>query len=204
MKKCSKPIYFSQHDVSSREIPPVIEVLKSHWLSNGPKVREFEDALKSYTGAKYCLAVSSATAALHLTMLGLGLTAGDQLLTSPLTFAASANFALFVGAIPRFVDVNEHTLHMDVERLKSFLKSSSNRKRIKIIVLVHFAGTVADVIEIRRIADRYGIYLVEDAAHALGSRYLSGHHWLRTGCAKHAQATIFSFHPVKNITTGEG
>ena len=204
MKDINRMICFSSHNISNLEIPSVIKVLKSSYISNGPKIAEFEDALKAYTGAKYCVAVSNATTALHLVMLGLGLKSGEQILTSPITFAASANCALFVGAVPRFVDINDRYLYMDVDRLKTFLKSPSNSKKIKIIVLVHFSGTVADVIEIQRICENYGIYLVEDAAHALGSGYLAEKNWLKVGCSKHSNATIFSFHPVKNITTGEG
>ncbi len=179
-------------------------VLNSDWLTQGPVLKQFEDALCSFTGAKYAVAVANGTVALHLSMLALGVGKGDKVLTSPVTFAASANCAIYVGAKPDFVDINDQTYHMDIERLADHLKSPSRRKNVKAIVPVHLMGTVMDIKAVHKLCGRYGIRIVEDAAHALGAAYVDGKRYARIGSCQYSDAAIFSFHPIKHITTGEG
>lgn len=179
-------------------------VLNSDWLTQGPVLKQFEDALCSLTGAKYAVAVANGTVALHLAMLALGVGKGDKVLTSPVTFAASANCAIYVGAKPDFVDINDQTYHMDIERLADHLKSPVRRKNVSVVVPVHLMGTVMDMKAVRKICSRYGIRIVEDAAHAMGAAYVDGKRYARVGSCQHSDMTIFSFHPIKHITTGEG
>jgi len=197
-------IPYSHQSIRSDDIKEVVKALKSDWITQGPKIREFEEALSKYTGAKYAIAVSSGTAALHLSMLALDVGKQDKLLTSPITFSASANCALYVGAKPEFIDIDDRAYHLDINRLESFLKVPSNRHGIKVVVPVHFMGTVIDIIKIKEICDKYGIKIVEDAAHALGAKYKFRNKWVKVGSCKHSDITIFSFHPIKHITTGEG
>lgn len=197
-------ISYGRHFIDRNDIKAVASVLKSDWLTQGPKVKEFEDALCGYTGAKYAVGVSSGTAALHLAMMALGIGRGDETITSPITFSASANCAVYVGAIPRFVDIDDVTYHLDIIKLKELLKVPSQRRRVKVVVPVHFMGMVIDIAGIRKICDKYGIKIVEDAAHALGSEYKVGREWFKVGSSRHSDITIFSFHPIKHITTGEG
>jgi len=199
-----KHIPYARQYIDKNDIKEVINVLKSDWLTQGPKIRELEDALCKYSGAKYAVAVSSGTAALHLSMLALGVRRGEGVVTSPITFSASANCALYVGARPIFVDIDDETYHLDVGRLRDFLKVPSQRKNVKAVIPVHFMGTITDIVEIRRICDRYGIRVVEDAAHALGASYKLNKRWIKIGSSSHSDITVFSFHPIKHITTGEG
>lgn len=199
-----KNIPYSHQSINSVDIRQVTEVLKSDWLTQGPRIKEFEDALCEYTGAKYAVAVSSGTAALHLAVLALDVGKQDKLLTSPVTFSASANCALYVGAKPEFIDIDDNTYHLDIHRLEDFLKVPSQKEGVKVVILVHFMGTVADIVAIREICERYGIRVVEDAAHAMGGRYKVGDEWIDVGSCSHSDITVFSFHPIKHITTGEG
>lgn len=199
-----KWIAYSRQYIDSSDIKEVVKALKSDWLTQGPKVKEFEEALCAYTGAKYAVVVSSGTAALHISMIALGVTKGDKVITSPITFSASANCVLYVGARPQFVDIDDRTYHLDIERLKEFLKVPSQRKAVKVVIPVHFMGTVVDVPELKKICDKYGIKIVEDAAHALGAKYRYKNKWVMTGSCGYSDITIFSFHPIKHITTGEG
>lgn len=195
---------YSRQTIDKKDIEAVLGVLKSDWITQGPKIKEFEDALCKYAGVKYAVVVSSGTAALHLSMLAMDLSKGDRAITSPITFSASANCILYTGAAPQFIDINDKTYHLDIEKLKTFFKKISQRKKVKVIIPVHFMGTVIDIEEIKKYCDRYGIRIVEDAAHALGARYKSKDEWLRVGSCKHSDIAIFSFHPIKHITTGEG
>ncbi len=199
-----KHIPYARQTIGNDDIREAAQVLRSDWLTQGPKVKEFEKALSKYTGAKYAVAVSSGTAALHLIMMAMGVGADDHIITSPITFAASANCAIYVGAHPDFVDINEKTYHMDVEKLKNFLKIPSQRKNVKAIIPVHLMGTVVDIERIRSLGNKYGIKVVEDAAHALGAKYRCRGKWYRVGNCRHSDATAVSFHPIKHITTGEG
>lgn len=197
-------IPYAHQAIDQKDIRAAVKALGSNWLTQGPKVKAFELALCKYTGARYALATSSGTSALHLSMLALGVGRGDESLTSPITFSASANCALYVGARPRFIDIDSRTYHLDVAKLKDFLKSPSKRRRIKVVVPVHFMGTVSEIGEIREICNKYGIKLIEDAAHALGAKYKYSGNWAKVGSCKHSDISIFSFHPIKHITTGEG
>ncbi len=197
-------IPYSHQHIDKSDIEEVMKALSSDWITQGPCVAAFEEALCKYTGAKYAVALSSGTAALHLSMLVLGIGQGDRVITSPITFSASANCAVYVGARPDFVDIDDMTYHMDIEKLDSLLKSRTKRKNIKAIIPVHFMGTVSDIIRINDICAKYGISIIEDAAHALGAEYSLGQQNLRVGNSRHSDITIFSFHPIKHITTGEG
>jgi len=199
-------ISYARQSIDGQDIKEVVEALKSDWLTQGPKTREFESALCKYTGAKYAVVVSSGTAALHLSMMALGVVIKDKVLTSPITFSASANCVIYVGAKPEFIDIDSKTYHLDLDKLKDFLKVPSQRKGVRVVVPVHFMGTVAEMFQIRKICDKHGIKIVEDAAHALGAKYRLKNKapWIKVGSCKHSDVTIFSFHPIKHITTGEG
>ena len=199
-------IPYARQYLDQEDIKEVVKALKSDWLTQGPRVRSFEQSLCKYTGARYALATSSGTSALHLSMLALGVGRGDESLTSPITFSASANCAVYVGARPGFIDIDSKTYHLDVGKLKEFLKTPSKRKRVKAVIVVHFMGTLSDIESIKNICDKYGIKVVEDAAHALGAKYRLKNKpsWVKVGSCKNSDLTIFSFHPIKHITTGEG
>ena len=195
---------YSRQWIDAGDIKDVVRSLKSDWITQGPRMREFEQALSRYAGAKYAVAVSGGTPALHLSLLALGVKEGDEVITSPITFSASANCALYVGARPRFVDIDDKTYQIDPEKLKHFLKSPSRRKRVKAIIVVHFMGMVSEIAEIKKLSDKYGIKIVEDAAHAMGAEYMCGNKWFKVGSSRHSEATMLSFHAIKHITTGEG
>lgn len=200
----SSLIAYGKQSIDDQDVREVVKTLKGDWLTQGPTVKAFEQALCDDTGAKYAVAVANGTAALHLAMLSLGVGPGDEVLTSPLTFAASANCALYTGAAAQFVDVDDRTYHLDVDRLKDFLKVPSRRRRVKAVIPVHLMGTVCDIEAIHNICAKYGIKIVEDAAHALGAKYQSRGQWWTMGSCRHSDMAIFSFHPIKHITTGEG
>jgi len=199
-----KTIPYSRQYIGRDDIEEVIDTLRSDWLTQGPKVRDFEDALSRYTGARYAVAVSSGTSALHLSMTALNIKQGEVIVTSPITFSASANCALYVNARPSFVDIDDKTYHMDTEKLRDFLRVPSQRRGVKAVIPVHFMGTVADIAQIRRICERYRVRVIEDAAHALGAAYKDKAGWIKVGSSRHSDISIFSFHPIKHITTGEG
>jgi UDP-4-amino-4,6-dideoxy-N-acetyl-beta-L-altrosamine transaminase len=182
--------------ISNTDIQSVVEVLKSDYLTQGPKVKDFEDALCKYTGAKYCVAVANGTAALHLAVATLKIKKGSEGITSPNTFAASANCMMYNGITPRFADINPQTYNIDPQEIISQLSSKT-----KLLIPVHFAGLPADMDSISKIAKEKALIVIEDAAHAIGSQYADGSY---VGCCKYSDLTIFSFHPVKTITTGEG
>lgn len=199
-----KAIPYSRQSIDKDDIKAATRALRSDWLTQGPMVRKLEEAVSRYTGARYCAVLSSGTAALHLSMMALGIGSGDRVITSPITFSASANCAVYVGARPGFIDIDDRTYHLDTERLDHFLKVRSNRKGLKAVVAVHFMGTVSDIKEIKRLCGRYGIKVIEDAAHALGAGYMSDNKWLKVGSCSHSDVAILSFHPIKHITSGEG
>lgn len=186
---------YGKQSITSADIHEVVKTLRSDWLTQGPKISEFEDVLCEYTGAKYAVAVSSGTAALHIAALAIGLKSDDEAITSPITFLASANCVLYVGAKPMFADIDESTACIDPVKIRKKIT-----KRTKAIIPVHFAGQACDMIEIYNIAKEHGLYVIEDAAHAIGSEYKGN----KVGSCKYSDMTIFSFHPVKTITTGEG
>lgn len=194
-------IPYGRQDLDEDDIQAVEAVLRSDWLTQGPFVAQFEADIAKYCGAKYALAVSNATSALHVTMLALGLGPGKALWTSPNTFVASSNCALYCGASVDFVDINPHTYNMDVTCLEKKLEQAHKVGKLPdVVVPVHFSGQACDVKYINELSRHYGFNIVEDGAHAIGGKYLN----FPIGNSRFSDATIFSFHPVKIITTAEG
>lgn len=193
--KLTKKYNYGKQNIDFCDIFAVLKVLCSNFLTQGPKIAEFEKAICDYTGAKYCVAVSNATAGLHIAMLALEVAKGDDVLTSTNTFLASANCAVYVGANPIFADIDEKTACIDADEI-----SKKITKNTKVIIPVHFAGQACDMVRIKEIADKNDCFVVEDAAHAIGSEYEGA----KVGSCQYSDMTIFSFHPVKNMTTGEG
>jgi UDP-4-amino-4,6-dideoxy-N-acetyl-beta-L-altrosamine transaminase len=194
-------IPYGKQSISDEDIKAVVNVLKSDWLTQGPMVPKFEADMAKITRAKHAVAVNSATSALHLAVLALGLGPGDILWTSPITFVASANCAAYCGANVDFVDIDKETFNMSPTHLQEKLKLADAAGKLpKVLVPVHMAGNSAQMKEISDIARHYGVKIVEDASHAIGGNY-SGY---PVGACKYSDVTIFSFHPVKIITTGEG
>ena len=194
-------IPYGRQEVTQADIDAVIEVLHSDFLTQGPVVPSFEQELCNHTGAEYAVAVNSCTSALHLACLVLGLGAGDILWTSPITFVASANCALYCGASVDFVDVEPDTGLMCVVKLEEKLERAEREGKLpKIVVPVHFAGQPCDMQQIYSLGQKYGFRIIEDAAHAIGAHYQDK----PVGSCCYSDITVFSFHPVKIITTGEG
>ena len=187
-----------QH-IDEDDIRAVIEVLRSDWLTQGPYIEKFERSLAEYCGAKYAVAVSSGTAALHLACLAAGIKDGDEVVTSPITFVASANCVVYCGGIPVFADINKDTYNIDPSEIRKKITSKT-----KAVIPVDFAGLPCDMEAIRKIADEHDLIIIEDACHALGAEYRQGDEWFRVGSCSHSDMTVFSFYPVKHITTGEG
>ncbi|WP_447780472.1 UDP-4-amino-4,6-dideoxy-N-acetyl-beta-L-altrosamine transaminase [Aeromonas veronii] len=194
-------IPYGRQSISQADIDAVVEVLKSDFLTQGPVVPRFEQAVADYCGAKFGVAVNSGTAALHIACLALGVGHGDWVWTSPISFVASANCALYCGAQVDFVDIEPDTGNMcAVELERKLIAAQAEGKLPKVVIPVHFAGLPCDMQEIHRLGQEYGFRIIEDACHALGARY----HGEPTGNGRYSDITIFSFHPVKIITTGEG
>ena len=190
-----KTIPYGHQWIDRDDIRAVEVTLGSDWLTQGPKVGEFEQAICDYTGARYAVAVSSGTAALHLACLAAGIKQGDEVITTPLTFLATANSILYCGGKPVFADIQKDTINISPEEIKKKLT-----RRTKGIIPVHFAGHPCDLEEIADIARKHNLTVVEDAAHALGAEYKG----IKIGSCKHSDMAVFSFHPIKTITTGEG
>ena len=194
-------IPYGRQAISQADIEAVVEVLRSDFLTQGPTVPRFEEAVARYCGAHHAVAVNSATSALHIACLALNLGQGDWLWTSPNTFVASANVALYCGAKVDFVDIDPRTYNMSVERLKEKLERAEKEGRLpKIVVPVHFAGQPCDMPAIHALSQQYGFKIIEDASHAIGA----AHNNVKVGSCTHSDITVFSFHPVKIITCGEG
>lgn len=191
-------IQYGKHHIDESDIQAVVDTLRGKALTQGPKVEEFEHAIAEYVGAKYAVAVSSGTAGLHLAALAAGMGPNKTLITSPITFVASANAALYSGGRPIFADIDPETINLSPERLEQTLKTDP---ATSVVVPVHFAGLPCDMHEIKLISDRAGAVVIEDAAHALGASYLNGQ---KVGSCCHSLMTVFSFHPVKAIAAGEG
>jgi len=189
-------IPYGNHWIDQADIKAVNCVLKSEYLTQGPRVEEFEKALCKYTKAKYCIVVSNGTAALHLAVAALAIERDSEGITSPNSFVASANCLAYNNLIPVFVDIDKDTYN-----IKPFEIEKSLTKKTKVIIPVHFAGQPCDMLAINAIAKKNKLFVIEDAAHAIGSKYLDGSH---VGNCKYSDMTIFSFHPVKTMTTGEG
>lgn len=194
-------IPYGRQDISQADIDAVIEVLKSDWLTQGPMGERFEKAVAGSCDAQHAVAVNSGTSALHIACLALGLGPGDYLWTSPNTFVASANCALYCGAQVDFVDIDPGTWNMDVGALKDKLAVAQQQGKLpKLVVPVHFAGQSCEMKEIAALSRQYGFKVLEDASHAIGGRYENK----PVGDCRYSDITVFSFHPVKIITTGEG
>jgi UDP-4-amino-4,6-dideoxy-N-acetyl-beta-L-altrosamine transaminase len=195
-------IPYGRQDISEDDCASVLEILKSDWLTQGPSGPKFEQALADYVRAKHAITVSSATAALHITYLALGLGAGKQVWTTPNTFVATANAALYCGALVDFVDINPNTYCLSLDVLEEKLKhhTSNNLPLPYIVTTVHFAGQSCDMKRLAVLGQLYGFKIVEDASHAIGADADGG----KVGQCQYSDACIFSFHPVKIITTGEG
>lgn len=191
-------IPYGKQYIDEDDIKAVTDVLRGSWLTQGPKIAEFEHAVANYVGTKYAVAVNSGTSALHLTALVAGISPGKSLVTSPITFVATANAALYAGGEVLFADVDPETINLSSEALSTVVHINSN---VQAIVPVHFAGLPCDMSEIKSIADSVNAVVIEDAAHALGAKYPNGK---MVGCCSHSLMTIFSFHPVKAIAAGEG
>ena len=194
-------IPYGRQEVTQADIDAVDAVLRSDFLTQGPAVARFERALAGYCGAAHGVAVANATAALHIACLALDLGPGDWLWTSPNTFLASANCALYCGARVDFVDIDPRTYNMDPVALAARLEQAARDARLpKVVVPVHFAGQSCDMAAIGALGKRYGFRIVEDASHAVGGRYRG----VPVGSCAFSDITVFSFHPVKIVTTGEG
>lgn len=194
-------IPYGKHHIDSQDIEAVVDVLENHFLTQGSKVPEFEQALCDYTGAQYCTAVNSATSGLHVACLAAGVGQGDIVWTTPNSFVASANCALYCNATVDFVDMEPLTRNLDVSLLAQKLAHAQKLGSLpKAIVVVHFAGFSCDMRKIAKLIEGLDIVLIEDAAHALGGSY-EGH---KVGSCQFSDMAVLSFHPVKSITTAEG
>jgi len=194
-------IPYGRQSITEADIAAVVEVLRSPFLTQGPAVAVFEQAVASKVGARHGVAVNSATSALHIACLALGLGPGDRLWTSPITFVASANCGRYCGADVDFVDIDPATGLMSVPALQAKLQQAERDGILpKVVVPVHLCGTSCAMQPIAAVAGQYGVVVLEDASHAIGGRYQG----LPVGDCRHSAITVFSFHPVKIITTGEG
>lgn len=194
-------IPYGRQDIDAADIAAVVEVLKSDWLTQGPAIERFEQALAAGCGSRHAVAVSNATAGLHLACLAAGLGEGGRLWTSPNSFVASANCGRYCGAEVDFVDIESDTANMSADALEAKLARAAKEGRLpKVVVPVHFGGQSCDMARIGDLAQRYGFTVIEDASHAVGGRYRGE----RVGNCRHSAMTVFSFHPVKLVTTGEG
>jgi len=194
-------IPYGRQDITQADIDAVVGVLRSDFLTQGPLVPRFEEAVAGYCGAAHAVAVNSATSALHVACMALGLGPGDWLWTSPVTFVASANCALYCGARVDFVDIDPRTYNLDPIALEKRLASARSEGRLpKVVMAVHLCGQPCDMRAIHALSREYGFRVVEDASHAIGGRYLGE----PIGNGRWSDITVFSFHPVKIITTAEG
>ncbi|HEX7129060.1 MAG TPA: UDP-4-amino-4,6-dideoxy-N-acetyl-beta-L-altrosamine transaminase [Rhodanobacteraceae bacterium] len=194
-------IPYGRQDITQADIDAVVDVLRSDYLTQGPMVPRFEQAIAGYCGARHALAVNSATSALHVACMALGLGPGDWLWTSPITFVASANCALYCGAQVDFVDIDPATWNLCPTALEAKLVEADKKGRLpKVVVAVHLCGQPCDMRAIHALAKKYDFRVVEDASHAVGGRYRGE----PIGNGRYSDITVFSFHPVKIITTAEG
>jgi UDP-4-amino-4,6-dideoxy-N-acetyl-beta-L-altrosamine transaminase len=194
-------IPYGKQSISEQDIEAVVEVLRSEWITQGPKLPAFEEALSRYCGAGHGVAVNSGTSALHLACLSLGLGPGDRLWTSPISFVASANCALYCGAKVDFVDIDPRTANLSPTALQKKLEVARDAGTLpKVVVPVHLSGEPCEMEAIARLGESFGFSILEDASHAVGGRYGDE----PIGGCRHSDITVFSFHPVKIVTTGEG
>lgn len=199
-----KRIPYGRQHITDSDIEAVTKVLRSDFLTQGPNVKEFEDAFAEYIGCKYAVAVSNGTAALHLCALALNVQPGDKVITTPITFAASANCVRYAGGDVVFADIDPATYLIDIEKIKELLQASP-KGTYKGIIPVDFAGRPVDLEALRKVADEYGLWIIEDACHAPGG-YFTDSKEVQQNCgnSNFADMAIFSFHPVKHIAAGEG
>ena len=194
-------IPYGRQEILQDDIDAVVSGLKSDFLPQGPMVPLFEKSVENFCGVKHAVAVNSATSALHIACLALGVGPGDMIWTSPISFVASSNCALYCGANIDFVDINSETYNIDIEALKQKLITASNLGTLpKVLIPVHLCGEPCDMQAIYALSQQYGFKVIEDASHAIGASYLDGN----VGNCQFSDITVFSFHPVKIITTGEG
>ena len=194
-------IPYGRQDINQTDIDAVIGVLRSNFLTQGPVVPAFENAIVDYCGAHHAVAVNSATSALHIACMALGVGKGDVVWTSPITFVASANCALYCGAAVDFVDIDPRTYNLSVERLSEKLALAEKTGKLpKVVIPVHLCGQPCDMAGIYALSQQYGFKIIEDASHAIGGTYMGE----RIGSGRYSDITVFSFHPVKIITSGEG
>ena len=191
-------IYYGHQHITEKDIQAVERVLHSDWLTQGPAIESFEKKVANYCGAKYAVAVTNATSALHIACKAADLGEGDVLWTSPITFTASANCGRYCGADVDFVDIDDKTYNMSVAELRHKLETAV--KKPKVVIPVHLAGQSCDMEAIKALADEYGFKIIEDASHATGADYKN----TKVGSCCYSDMTVFSFHPVKIVTTGEG
>lgn len=194
-------IPYARQEINEEDIQAVGEILKSDWLTQGPTIEKFEQAVANYCGVKYAVAVNSATSALHIACLAAGLGQDDALWTSPNTFVASANCGLYCGATVDFVDINSRTYNLDPACLEAKLLTAAQTGKLpKVVIPVHFAGQSCAMAKIWTLANEYGFTVIEDASHAIGGTYRN----TPVGSCQYSDMAVFSFHPVKIITTAEG
>lgn len=191
-------IPYGKHFLDDDDINAVLHVLKDGWLTQGPLISTFEKKVADYVGCKYAVAVSSLTAGLHISCIAANLSKEDSLVTSPMSFCASSNCALYVGANPAFADIDTETINIDPRKIDEECQRLGN---VKVIIPVHYAGLPCKMDDIAKVAEKHKAIIIEDAAHALGARYTDGS---MVGSCQHSLITGFSFHPVKSITSGEG
>jgi UDP-4-amino-4,6-dideoxy-N-acetyl-beta-L-altrosamine transaminase len=197
-------IPYGKHYITEADIQSVVDVLKSNFLTQGSKVPEFENAFAQYIGCKYAVAVANGTAALHLSALALDLTSQGKVITTPITFAASANCVRYCGGEVVFADIDPETYLLDINRVETLLRKS-NKGEYMGIIPVDFAGRSVDLEAYRKLADQYGLWIIEDACHSPGGYFIdSSGEKQNCGNGRFAELSVFSFHPVKHITTGEG
>ena len=194
-------IPYGRQSISDEDIEAVVDVLRSNYLTQGPKVPAFEKSVSEYCGSKYAIAVNSATSALHIACLALGVGPNDLVWTSAITFVASANCALYCGANVDFVDIDPRTYNLSVDRLAEKLALAKSTNQLpKVVIPVHLCGQSCDMAAIYALSQQYGFRIIEDASHAIGGRYREE----AIGSCHYSDITVFSFHPVKIITSGEG
>lgn len=196
-----KKINYNKHYIDNKDLNSVISSLKSNYLTQGPKIKEFENALKKKFKANYCSLVSNGTAALHLTGIALGWRKNDIIISSPITFLAGPNSAVYSNATPDFVDIDEKTYNISIVDLeKKINKLKSSQKNIKAVIATDYAGQPCDWKNLRKLADKYKFYLINDNCHSIGAKYFDNIGY----ASKYADVVIHSYHAIKNITTGEG
>lgn len=194
-------IPYGRQDITEADVNAVIDVLRSDFLTQGPIVPRFETVVSRHVGAKYGVAVNSATSALHVACLALGVGPGDWVWTSPITFVASSNSALYCGAKVDFVDIDPRTYNLCADALEAKLRIAESDGRLpKVVIAVHLCGQACDMRSIHVLAQKYGFKIIEDASHAVGAKYLGEY----VGSSNYSDITVFSFHPVKIVTTAEG